>query len=247
MAPRQRLEIGKKIRCRRHHATRHQHRLDDDRGHLWAVQCHDPFETREIVEGRDQRATLDVTLPVEPGFEIGVTAVIGANGFHDVGAARHVPGRLDGQHARFGTGVREAHELHRPDPILQRFGKGNLRMRRTGPSSSPLNGCLHGFARGSVIVAVYETQPVAEQVQVATLVHIPEPGAIGTLDDHGIRRVKAGRPGIAARHHPRGMRHQRRGTGRGSTVAILDGCSDRQGTELGRDAGGGLVIQAAPR
>src|SRR5260221_12825443 len=67
-----------------------------------------------------------------------------------------------------------------------------------------------------------EAEPVAKQIHIAPLIHIPQPGSVGALDHHRIWRVKAGRSGIAARQRPGGPRHQCRRGGRFAPIAFFD-------------------------
>ncbi len=170
LQPRQELGLGG------HYPAGDQHRLDHDGGDVGAMLLHEAREGRQIVERRDQCPPRQVPLPVQPCLQVGITAVIGADGLDDVGPSRHMPCRFDSQHAGLGAGVGESDLLDRRNPLTQQPGELDLRARGSGPTGAGAESVLDGRAARSVVVAVNQTEPVAEQVDVSASIHVLEPG-----------------------------------------------------------------------
>ena len=64
---------------------------------------------------------------------------------------------------------------------------------------------LGSLAARAVVVAVNQAQSVAKQIDIAALVHVPQPRPFAALDDDRIGRVKARGAGVAARHDGGGL------------------------------------------
>src|SRR5450755_3962975 len=133
-----------------------------------------------------------------------------------------MPCGLYRQHAGLGAGVRESQHLHRLDSIAQIFCKGDLVPRRSRPGSAPLHDGLNCLARGPVVIAVDQTQAIAEQIHVTAFIDIPQPGTIATIDNDRIWRVKTRGARVSSGQYRGSLVHESRGSRSLASVTLFD-------------------------
>src|SRR5215213_7152703 len=100
--------------------------------------------------------------------------MVAAFGLDDLLSTREGPGGAHGHHHSLGTGVGEAHLLHRRYPIHDALGELGLRLSRRWENSPQGSLFAHRLAYGRHRMAVDRGSVVVEQINELVAVHVPD-------------------------------------------------------------------------
>src|SRR5208282_1195242 len=108
---------------------------------------------------------------------------------------------VSGEHASFGAGVAKADLLDGTDAIADQFGEFYLRLGSRRPCGAFMRRASQRFGDGRISVAMNQAGVVAEQIDIAVAVDVPQERTFAARDREGVWAMIRRRAGVAARHH----------------------------------------------